>query len=162
MATRNGSATWHGDLMTGSGELTVGEAAWTAGYSFSRFSGVLPNAPADGAGGTTTNPEELLAASHAACFSMALSLNLTQAGTPPRSIDTTARVHLRVVEGIPTIQRVDLETVADAPGVDERQLRELAEQAKDTCIISRALAGVQEITLNAALGSDASAREAAS
>src|SRR4051794_32473584 len=103
MATRNGSAKWEGDLLTGSGRLTIGEGAWTGDYSYSRFAGVLPDADADGA---TTNPEELLAAAHAACFSMALSLALTDAGHPPRSIETAGRVHLRVVAGAPTIQRI--------------------------------------------------------
>src|SRR6266705_6074066 len=80
MATRNGSAQWSGDLTTGSGRLTVGEGACTSDYSYtSRFKGVLPTEEArrDGA---STNPEELLAAAHAACFSMALSLVLIQAG----------------------------------------------------------------------------------
>ena len=89
MATRNGSAEWSGDLTTGSGRLTVGEGAWTSDYSYtSRFEGVLPTEQArrDGAG---TNPEELLAAAPAACFSMALSLERSQAGHPPRSIKTT-------------------------------------------------------------------------
>src|SRR6266516_6768120 len=90
MATRNGSAKWTGDLKTGSGELTVGEGAWTSAYSGrSRFAGVLPGFE-DSEG---TNPEELLAAAHAACFSMALSLGLSDAGHPPSSISTTARVH---------------------------------------------------------------------
>ena len=98
MATRNGSAKWTGDLKTGSGELTVGEGAWTSAYSGrSRFAGVLPGFE----GGEGTNPEELLAAAHAACFSMAPSLALSDAGHPPSSIQTTAHVHLRVVDGAP-------------------------------------------------------------
>src|SRR6266496_6580189 len=102
MATRNGSARWSGDLKTGSGELTVGERAWTAAYSgSSRLHGVLPGFDA----GAGTNPEELLAAAHAACFNMALSYALTEAGLgPPRFIETRARVHLRNVDGAPTIQ----------------------------------------------------------
>jgi lipoyl-dependent peroxiredoxin len=134
--------------MTGSGELIVGEGTWTSAYSGrSRFHGVLPGFD-DGAG---TNPEELLAAAHAACFTMALSLGLSEAGHPPSSIETTARVHLRVIAGAPTISQIDLETEGDVPGLDNEAFREHAEQAKTSCIISRALSGVEEIKLSAAL-----------
>lgn len=148
MATRDGSATWSGDLRTGSGRLTVGEDAWTSQYSASsRFHGVLPGFE-EGAG---TNPEELLAAAHAACFSMALSLALTEAGHTPDSIETRARVHLRFVDGAPTIQQIDLETEGDVPGLDQDGFGALAEEAKKGCIISRALGGVEQITLSATL-----------
>jgi osmotically inducible protein OsmC len=151
MAAREGSAERTGDLTTGSGELTVGERAWTGGYSgASRFHGVLPGFEA----GAGTNPEELLAAAHAACFSMALSLGLTEAGhAPPRFVRTRARVHLRFGGGAPTIQQIDLETEADVPGLDKATLREHAEQAKTNCIISRALGGVEQINISAALTS---------
>src|SRR5947208_2553276 len=100
MATRNGSAEWRGDLQSGAGTLTVGDGVFSGDYSFaSRFE--------DGEG---TNPEELIAAAHAACFSMALSSDLAGHGHPVESVRTTARVHLRQVEGAPTIQRIDLET----------------------------------------------------
>ena len=149
VATRNGSARWTGDLKTGSGELTVGEGAWTSAYSArSRFAGVLPGFE-DGEG---TNPEELGAA-HAACFSMALSLGLSDAGHPPSSINTTARVHLRVVGGAPAIQQIDLHTVADVPGLGPEEFQDYAEQAKTGCIISRALGGVGQINLSATLAS---------
>jgi osmotically inducible protein OsmC len=141
MATRNGSAIWNGDLATGSGRLTVGERAWTAEYSFaSRFE--------DGAG---TNAEELIAAAHASCFSMALSNVLTEAGHTPRSIETAARVHLRLVDGLPTIQRIDLETRGDVPSLDEDSFGEFAEQARVGCAVSRALRGVEQITVSATL-----------
>jgi lipoyl-dependent peroxiredoxin len=141
MATRNGSAEWNGDLKDGSGRLTVGESAWTGNYSFSsRFE--------DGEG---TNPEELLAAAHAACFSMALSNMLAQHEHPPRSVRTTARVHLRNVDGAPTIAQIELETEGDVPGIDEDHFREHAEEAKAGCPVSRALADVKEITLSARL-----------
>src|SRR5262245_37890236 len=150
MATRNGSARWTGDLKTGSDELTVGEGAWTSAYSGrSRFAGVLPGFE-DGEG---TNPEELLAAAHAACFSMALSLGLSDAGHPPSSINTTARVHLRVVGGAPAIQQIDLETEADVPGLNPEEFQNHAEQAKTSCIISRALGAVAQISLAATLAS---------
>ena len=148
MATRDGSATWTGDLRTGSGELTVGERAWTSAYSASsRFHGVLPGFE-DGDG---TNPEELLAAAHAGCFSMSLSLALTEAGLSPRLIQTRARVHLRNVGGMPTVQQIDIETEGDVPGLDQEGFRERAEQAKSGCIISRALGGVEQIQLVATL-----------
>jgi osmotically inducible protein OsmC len=150
MATRNGSAKWTGDLKTGSGELTVGEGAWTSAYSGrSRFAGVLPGFER----GEGTNPEELLAAAHAACFSMALSLGLSDAGHPPSSIDTAARVHLRVAGGAPAIQQIDFTTEADVPGLGPEEFRDHAEQAKTSCIISRALGGVAQINLSATLAS---------
>jgi lipoyl-dependent peroxiredoxin len=139
MATRNGSARWTGDLSSGAGRVTVGDGAWTSAYSFaSRFD--------DGAG---TNPEELIAAAHAGCFSMALCHVLTEAGHPPRSIETVARVHLRLVDGAPTIQQIDLETRGDAPGLDEERFRELSETAKAACAVSRALRGVERIGVSA-------------
>jgi lipoyl-dependent peroxiredoxin len=148
VATRNGSAKWTGDLQTGSGELTVGERAWTTAYSAtSRFHGVLPGFE-DGSG---TNPEELLAAAHAACFSMALSLALTEADLAPGSIQTRARVHLRNVDGMPTIQQIDIETEGEVPGLDQDGFRERAEEARTGCIISRALGGVEQIKLSATL-----------
>ena len=141
MATRNGSARWEGDLATGSGTVTVGEGAWTGNYSYaSRFE--------DGAG---TNPEELIAAAHAGCFSMALAHTLREAGHAPRSIETTARVHLRLVDGKPTIQQIDLATEGEIPDLAEEDFRKLAEQAKATCAVSRALCGVKEITVSSRL-----------
>jgi osmotically inducible protein OsmC len=139
MATRNGSARWTDDLASGSGQVTVGERAWTGNYSYaSRFE--------DGAG---TNPEELIAAAHAGCFSMAVSYALSAAEYTPRSIKTSARVHLRLVDGVPTIQQIDLETTGDVPGIDEDRFRGLAEKAKATCAVSRALRGVEQITVSA-------------
>jgi osmotically inducible protein OsmC len=141
MATRNGSARWNGDLAGGSGTVTIGEGAWTGSYSFgSRFE--------DGAG---TNPEELIAAAHAGCFSMALSHILTEAGHTPRSVETKAQVHLRLVDGAPTIQQIDLETTGDVPDLDEQRFHEFAEEAKRTCVVSRALGGVEEMNVTAAL-----------
>ena len=150
MATRDGSAKWTGDLKTGSGELTVGEGAWTSAYSArSRLAGVLPRFE-DGEG---INPEEPRAAAHAACLSMALSLGLSDAGHPPSSIKTTARVRLRIVGGAPAIQQIDLNTEADVPGLDQEEFQDHAERAKTSCIISRALGGVGQINLSATLAS---------
>jgi osmotically inducible protein OsmC len=143
MATRNGSAEWNGDLEEGSGRLTVGDGVWSGDYSFaSRFE--------EGEG---TNPEELIAAAHAGCFTMALSLALGDAGHPPESINTTAKVQLRNIEGLPTIDQIKLETEASVPGVDDAQFQELAEAAKAGCVVSRALAGVEVIELSAKLAS---------
>lgn len=141
MATRKGSARWTGELATGSGQVTVGERAWTGNYSYnSRFE--------DGAG---TNPEELIAAAHASCFSMALTYILGQAGHAPSVIETTAQVHIRPVDGVPTIARIDLHTEGEVPGLDEAAFAQYAAQAKETCAVSRALAGVAHIAVSATL-----------
>jgi osmotically inducible protein OsmC len=141
MATRNGSAEWHGDLKSGQGELTVGDGVFKGAYSFaSRFE--------EGEG---TNPEELIAAAHAACFTMALSNILAEHGHTPDSVRTVARVHLRQKDGLPTIQRIDLETEGKVPGIDQDHFAEHAEEAKTGCVVSRALAGVEEMTLIAKL-----------
>ncbi|MDX6589037.1 MAG: lipoyl-dependent peroxiredoxin [Solirubrobacterales bacterium] len=109
MAARTGSAIWNGNLKEGNGEVTVGDGVFTGAYSYaSRFE--------DGEG---TNPEELIAAAHAACFSMALSNILAEAGHLPEEIRTSARVQLRPVDGAPTIARIDLEVEGSVPGVDE-------------------------------------------
>jgi osmotically inducible protein OsmC len=143
MATRNGSATWNGNLQDGSGRLAVGDGAWEGDYSFtSRFE--------EGEG---TNPEELIAAAHAACFSMALSNIMAGEGHEPRSVKTTAKVHLRNVDGAPTIARIELDTEGDVPGLDEDGFRGFAEKAKADCPVSRALGAVDEIELTARLAS---------
>ena len=141
MATRNGSAQWKGDLKGGSGTVKVGDGVFEGNYSYSsRFE--------EGEG---TNPEELIGAAHAGCFAMALSLVLTEADHPPDSINAEARVHLRIVDGLPTIAKIDLEVGGSVPGIDEDAFSSYAEKAKDGCVVSRALAGVPEITLNARL-----------
>jgi osmotically inducible protein OsmC len=137
-----GSAQWNGDLKAGSGTFTAGDSIG-GDYSYkSRFE--------DGPG---ANPEQLVAAAHAACFSMALSLVLGEAGTPPETIDTDAKVTLRLLDEGPTITKVDLVTSAKVPGVDDAAFQDAAEAAKAGCVISRALAGVPEITLEATLES---------
>ena len=141
MATRNGSAEWHGDLKGGAGTLTVGDGVFEGAYSFSsRFE--------EGEG---TNPEELIAAAHAACFTMALSNILAEHGHSPESVRTVAKVHLRQTDQGPTIQRIDLETEGRVGGIDEGHFAKHAEEAKIGCPVSRALAGVEEMTLTATL-----------
>ena len=141
MATRNGSAEWRGNLKDGDGDLTVGDGVFKGSYSFSsRFE--------EGEG---TNPEELIAAAHAACFSMALSNILAQHGHGPDSVQTVARVHLRQTDAGPTIQRIDLETEGRVPGMDQDHFAKHAQEAKEGCPVSRALAAVEEINLTARL-----------
>ena len=135
-----GSAEWKGDVPTGNGTFTAGDTI-SGEYSFkSRFQ--------DGPG---ANPEQLIAAAHASCFSMALSNILAQAGSPPDSVRTDATVTLRMVDGTPTITSINLVTVGQVPGVDEAKFQEYAQTAKAGCPVSRALAGVPEITLTATL-----------
>ena len=143
MATRNGSAEWQGDLENGTGQITVGNGAHTGPFSYkSRFE--------DGDG---TNPEELVAAALAGCFSMQLSLNLAKAGHPPDSIRTSARAQLRPVDGAPTITQLQLTTEGVVSGIDQETFAAHADDAKANCIISRALAGVGEIKVEATLAS---------
>lgn len=141
MATRNGSAEWKGDLKGGSGTVRVGEGVFEGAYSFSsRFE--------EGEG---TNPEELIAAAHASCFAMALSLVLGEEGHPPDSVRAEAKVQLRVVDGAPTLARINLEVEGSVPGIDAETFEACAQKAKAGCPISRALAGVPEIELRATL-----------
>lgn len=141
MAARIGSAKWQGTLKEGIGSVTVGEDAFTGPFSFvSRFEE-----------GDGTNPEELIAAAHAACFTMALNNELFQHDHAPASVETTAKAYIRQIDGLPTVALIELETEAVIPDIDEAHFVEHAENAKDNCIISRALAGVPEITLSAKL-----------
>lgn len=143
MPTRSGEATWEGDLQGGSGTISLGSGAFSAPYSArSRFG--------EGEGVAGTNPEELIAAAHAGCFSMALSAGLSKAGHVPTRVQTTAHVRLESVESGFAITRIDLRTEAEIPGIDEETFRSEAETAKATCPVSRALAGT-EITLEAKL-----------
>src|ERR1700692_4023603 len=129
-----GSAEWKGDVPTGTGTFTAGDTI-SGGYTYkSRFE--------DGPG---ANPEQLIAAAHASCFSMALSNILAEAGTPPESVRTDATVTLRPVDGAPTITKIDLITVGRVPGIDEATFAEHARVAKAGCPVSRALAGVAEL-----------------
>ena len=136
------SAEWKGDIPTGTGTFTAGDTI-SGGYTYkSRFE--------DGPG---SNPEQLIGAAHAACFSMDLASLLAQAGSPADSIQTNATVTLRLVDGRPTITQVDLVTVGRVPGIDDAKFQEQAAAAKAGCPVSRALAGVPEITLHASLAS---------
>lgn len=136
----HGSAEWNGGLQSGTGTFTAGDSIG-GGYTFkSRFE--------DGPG---SNPEQLIAAAHAACFSMALSAALERSGSPAESVRTDATVTLRMVDGVPTITKIALVTQGRVPGIDEVTFVKQAEEAKAGCPVSRALAGVPEITLEASL-----------
>ncbi len=140
MPTRTSSARWQGDLKSGSGNLALGSGAFEGQYSFkSRFEE-----------GTGTNPEELVAAAHAACYSMALSNMLAGAGFPPDSVQTNATVHFGQTEGGFAITRIDLVTTGNVPNIDEPEFLKHAEAAKAGCPISKALSAV-DITLDATL-----------
>ena len=140
MPVRKADAVWEGDIRGGNGKVSLGSGAFEGRYSFgSRFE--------EAAG---TNPEELIGAAHAGCFSMALSGGLGRGGHTPKRIATTAKVHIeKVGEGF-SITRIELDTQAEVPGIDDATFQEFANKAKEGCPVSKALAGTQ-ITLNAKL-----------
>ena len=141
MPERSSTAVWDGDIQSGNGTMTIGSGAWTGPFSFkSRFE--------DGKG---TNPEELIAAAHAGCYSMALSGALTKAGSPPKKIETKAKVELRKEEAGFRIAKIHLSTTATIPGIDNAKFLEIAETAKKNCPVSKVLSGA-EISLDAKLG----------
>ena len=140
MPTRSSSAEWSGNLARGNGTMSLGSGAFEGSYSFaSRFEN-----------GEGTNPEELIAAAHAGCFSMALAAALSQADHVPDSVETTAQVTIDSIDGTPTITRSELSTEVKVDGLDDAEFQEFADGARSGCAVSRALAGV-EITLAARL-----------
>src|SRR4051812_12150155 len=143
MAIRTASARWDGSIQEGKGTMALGSGAWEGPYSFqSRFE--------EAAG---TNPEELIGAAHAGCFTMALSLVLGEAGTPPEHLETTARVSIvREGEGF-AIDKIELATRGRVPGADEDSFKQAAEAAKQNCPVSVALKNVSNISVQATLES---------
>ncbi len=140
MTVRTSEAEWKGTLKEGAGIMRLGSGAFEGAYSFpSRFES-----------GKGTNPEELIAAAHAGCFSMALSAGLGRAGFTPTRIHTVAKVHLGATEAGPTITKIELVVEGEVPGLDADGFKTHAEAAKKGCVVSRALAGVPEITLTVA------------
>jgi len=140
MPVRSANAQWNGDLFGGSGRMRMASGAWEGPYSFgSRFE------EAQG-----TNPEELIAAAHAGCFSMALSADLAGAGFTPQRVETTARVHIEKDGGGFSINRIELDTTAVVPGIDEDKFQEIVEGTKNNCPVSRLFKGAQ-IEANARL-----------
>jgi osmotically inducible protein OsmC len=141
MPKRTADARWEGSLQEGQGTMRMASGAYEGAYSFqSRFEE-----------GDGTNPEELIAAAHAGCFSMALSGDLGRAGHEPESVETTATVHIDKVEGGFAIKRIELDTRARVPGLDDDEFQRIAEGAKENCPVSKALAAVETIELNAEL-----------
>jgi lipoyl-dependent peroxiredoxin len=140
---RFASAEWRGNLKEGEGTMALGSGAWEGPFTFkSRFE--------EGAG---SNPEELIGAAEAGCFTMALSHALSEAGHVPDSVETQAKVQIRNVDGNPTIAQIDLVTHAKVPGLDDDTFQQTAQATREQCIISRALAGVGNITVDATLES---------
>ncbi len=141
MTARNGSADWRGDIKNGMGNVTVGNGVFQGAYSYGTRFG-------EDAG---TNPEQLIAAAQAACFTMALAALLGAAGHVPESLHTNAVVHLRNINGAPTLVRLDIDTEGHVAGVDDQQFQRYAQEAKTNCPVARALAGIPEIVLTAKL-----------
>ena len=139
--SRHATAHWEGDLKTGKGQLSTPQSGLMENtrYAFSSRFG-------DEKG---TNPEELIAAAHAGCFTMALSASLTEAGHPPARLDTRADVDLSM-EGGPTLSRIRLKVNAEVPGIDDAKFQGIAEDAKKNCPVSKALSAVP-ISLEAVL-----------
>ena len=145
MATRNARATWQGTLKEGDGTMGLGSGVWEGPFTFkSRFE-------PEEAGGT--NPEELIGAAEAACYSMQLNASLEAAGHLPDRVETEAHVHIRQLDEAPTITQIDLITRAKVPGLDDATFQKVANETREVCIISRALAGVATINVDATLES---------
>jgi osmotically inducible protein OsmC len=143
MPKRKASARWEGSLQEGNGTMRLATGSYEGPYSFqSRFEE-----------GDGTNPEELIAAAHAGCFSMALSLILGTAGYEPEDIDTEATVQIDKVGDGFAITRIALNTRARVPGIDEEEFQKHAEAAKEGCPVSQALGAVETIELEAQLQS---------
>lgn len=139
MAIAKASAQWKGTLKEGSGSMKGGNGFFEAPFTFvSRFEG-------DKKG---TNPEELIGAAHAGCFSMFLAAQLSSAGHTPTSIETSATVHLGAG---PLVEKIELETLAKVPGIDAKLFDEKVAFSKANCPVSKALASVPTITINAKL-----------
>lgn len=141
MTTNNATAKWQGDLKSGNGKFKLANGGFEGAYSFkSRFEGEAG-----------TNPEELVAAAHAACFSMAFSNALATAGFTPNFVEANAAVTLGKDDTGPAVTDIVLTVNADVPGISDAQFQEIGEAAKKGCPISKALAGVKNITLQATL-----------
>ncbi|MGH2948469.1 MAG: OsmC family peroxiredoxin [Solirubrobacteraceae bacterium] len=140
MATRTATAQWNGTLKEGNGTMAGGSGGFEMPFTYkSRFEG-------EGA-----NPEELIGAALAGCFSMQVSTDLAEAGTPVESVRTEARVQLRMGDEGPYIASIALTARGRVPGLDDAAFKAAAETAKSGCIVSRALAAVGDITVDAAL-----------
>jgi lipoyl-dependent peroxiredoxin len=141
MPTSQASAVWEGKLRDGKGSFQAASGAFSGPFSFAtRFEGKKG-----------TNPEELIAAAHAACFSMALSAGLDKAGKPATRVETNAACTLEMVGGAATITKMELKVRGKVPGVDQAAFQKAADEAKRNCPVSKALAGIPQVTLDAKL-----------
>ncbi len=141
MATSNAVAVWEGKLKDGKGSFKAQSGQFSGSFSFgTRFEGKKGS-----------NPEELLAAAHAGCFSMALSAGLEKAGHPAERIETRAAVTLETVDGAPKVTRSVLEVRGKVPGIDDAAFRQAAETAKKNCPLSKVMQGNVEISMDAKL-----------
>jgi osmotically inducible protein OsmC len=141
MSVRKADATWEGNLREGKGVMRLGTGGFEGPYTYaSRFEE-----------GNGTNPEELLGAAFAGCYSMALSADLSRAGYQPQRVVAQAQVHLNTVDGKATITRVHLEVNAEVPGIEDAEFQKIAEGTRTACPVARALGAVKEITLSAKL-----------
>jgi len=141
MPTSNASAAWEGKLKEGKGSFKAQSGAFSGSFSFgTRFGGAKGS-----------NPEELIAAAHAACFSMALSAALEKAGTPVTRVETRASCTLETVDGAPRITRIELSTRGKVPGIDQAAFEKAADSAKQNCPVSKALQGNVDLKLEAKL-----------
>ncbi len=143
--TRLSRASWQGSVPDGGGRLALGSGAFEGPFTLRARVEDVEHA---------TNPEELIAAAEAGCFTMSLADTLSEAGHPPADLRTTARVQLEQLEDGFSITQIKLQTIGEVPGIDAATFAELAEQAKATCPVSRALAGTR-ITLEATLADSA-------
>jgi osmotically inducible protein OsmC len=141
MAIRHANARWEGSLQEGNGRTSGQSGAFDVPFSFKTRFGEEPG----------TNPEELIGAAHAGCYSMALSADLGRAGFTPDYVNTTAKVHFGRVDEKPTIYKIELVVEASVPGIEEGQFQEIAAGTKNNCPVSRALGAVSEITVDATL-----------
>ena len=140
MAVRKAEAVWEGTLRGGKGRMALGSGAFEGAFSYSTRFEETPG----------TNPEELLGAAQAGCFSMALSAGLERIGFPVERVQTSARVHLEKTDAGMTVTRIALTCEASVPGVDSAQFQQAVDEARTGCPVARALAGVQ-LTVDARL-----------
>jgi osmotically inducible protein OsmC len=140
MAERKATAEWNGSLTEGEGKIALGSGSFEGAFSFATRMGDEPG----------TNPEELVGAALAGCYAMALNATLEKEGKPAKSVKTEAKVYFGKEEGGFKIGRIDLEATAEIPGIDDAEFQTIAENVKNTCPISKALAAVP-INLNATL-----------
>jgi lipoyl-dependent peroxiredoxin len=146
MAIRTARTAWNGTLQEGSGQVELSSS------KVGTFDVSFPKRTAEDAGGTTS-PEELIAAAHSSCFSMALAYEIAEAGGTPQALEVSADVTLGQKDGAPTITKIALTVRGEVEGLDAAGFEQAAQAAKAGCAVSRALAGVDDITLDATLES---------